>query len=143
MTKGERLLAEMRRERRRGDPRLTDADKAILRRITTGDLADEFADALSADLVAGELLGGPDDATGLRGRNRVVVVDECVAIRSPLSEVPAASIHSGRPVAHGWGASSGSMSPACPWPATIVGRCRCPHLQGPCRARRCRLNSLL
>jgi len=58
VTKGEQLLEEMRRERRAGDPRLTEDDKAILRRITTGDLADEFAEALAGDLAADDLLGG-------------------------------------------------------------------------------------
>jgi hypothetical protein len=58
MTKGEQLLEDMRRERRGGDPHLTEADKVILRRITTGDLADEFADALAEDLVEDEVLGG-------------------------------------------------------------------------------------
>jgi hypothetical protein len=41
-----------------GDPRLTEADRAILRRITTGDLADEFASALANDLASDPLLGG-------------------------------------------------------------------------------------
>lgn len=63
MTKGEQLLADMRRARRSGDPRLDDADRAILRRLTSGDLADEFAEALAQDLVDDDLLGGtsPDD----------------------------------------------------------------------------------
>lgn len=64
MTRGEQLLEEFRRQRCAGDPRLTDADKEILRRITTGDLADEFADSLAA-LSDGDPLGGgpvdPDD----------------------------------------------------------------------------------
>jgi len=34
-----------------GDPQLDEADHAILRRITTGDLADEFDDALARDLI--------------------------------------------------------------------------------------------
>lgn len=49
---------ERRRRRRAGDPRLTDADREILDRITTGDLADEFQAALDAQLVADPLLGG-------------------------------------------------------------------------------------
>lgn len=63
MTKGEELLAEFRRQRRAGDPRLTEEDKAILIRITMGDLADEFADSLAAISAADPLLGGgPDDS---------------------------------------------------------------------------------
>lgn len=63
MTKGERLLEEFRRQRRSGDPRLTEEDKAILLRITTGDLAEEFADSLAAISDADPLLGGgPDDS---------------------------------------------------------------------------------
>jgi hypothetical protein len=62
MTEGERLLEEFRRQRRSGDPRLTEQDKAILLRITMGDLADEFADSLAAISDADPLLGGgPDD----------------------------------------------------------------------------------
>lgn len=63
-TIGEELLEERRRRRRAGDPRLSDEDRAILRRITRGDLADEFQAALDADLAADPLLGGhpdPDD----------------------------------------------------------------------------------
>ena len=63
MTKGEQLLADMRRARRNGDPRLDDADRAILRRLTYGDLADEFAKALAQDVADDDLLGGapPDN----------------------------------------------------------------------------------
>lgn len=62
MTKGQNLLDELRRQRRSGDPRLTDDDRAILRRITTGDLADEFADSLREISDADPLLSGaPDD----------------------------------------------------------------------------------
>jgi hypothetical protein len=62
MTEGERLLEEFRRQRRGGDPRLTEEDKAILLRITMGDLAEEFADSLAAISDADPLLGGgPDD----------------------------------------------------------------------------------
>jgi hypothetical protein len=64
VTKGEQLLEEFRRQRRAGDPRLTDSDKEILRRITTGDLADEFAASLGAISDADTVLGGgtdPDD----------------------------------------------------------------------------------
>lgn len=54
---------ERRRRRRAGDPRLTPADREILIRIATGDLADEFQAALDADLVADPLLGGHDTGT--------------------------------------------------------------------------------
>lgn len=61
MTKGEQLLEEFRQARRAGDPRLTDSDKAILRRITMGDLADEFADSLAAISDADPMLSGRPD----------------------------------------------------------------------------------
>ena len=60
VTIGEELLEERRRRRRAGDPRITDADREILRRVTRGDLAEEFQAALDADLAADPLLGGPD-----------------------------------------------------------------------------------
>lgn len=65
-TIGEDLLEERRRRRRDGDPRLTDEDKQVLRRVTRGDLAEEFQAALDADLEADPLLGGqpgPADAS--------------------------------------------------------------------------------
>jgi hypothetical protein len=49
---------ERRRRRRAGDPRLSDAGKEVLARITTGDLADEFQAALDADSEADPILGG-------------------------------------------------------------------------------------
>lgn len=55
---GEELPEERRRRRRAGDPRLTDSDREIFRRITTGDLADEFQAALDADVADDPLLGG-------------------------------------------------------------------------------------
>jgi len=55
---GQELLEERRRQRRAGDPRLSEEDKAILRRVTGGDLADEFQAALDADLAEDPLLGG-------------------------------------------------------------------------------------
>jgi len=64
-TIGEELLEERRRRRSAGDPRFSDEDRAILRRVTRGDLAEEFQAALDADLAADPLLGGapePDDA---------------------------------------------------------------------------------
>jgi hypothetical protein len=60
-TIGEALLEERRRRRRAGDPRLSDEDRAILRRVTRGDLAEEFQAALDADLAADPLLGGHPD----------------------------------------------------------------------------------
>jgi hypothetical protein len=62
---GEDLLEERRRRRRAGDPRLSDADREILRRVTRGDLQAEFQAALDADLAVDPLLGGgkhPDQA---------------------------------------------------------------------------------
>jgi hypothetical protein len=61
MSIGEELLAERRRRRRAGDPRLTPEDREILRRVTRGDLQDEFQAALDADLAADPLLCGHDD----------------------------------------------------------------------------------
>lgn len=57
-TAGQDLLEEFRRQRRSGDPRLTDADKEILRRVVMGDLADEFADSLAEISASDPLLGG-------------------------------------------------------------------------------------
>ncbi len=39
------------------DPRLNDDDRAILRRLTSGDLVDEFADALANDAADDDLPG--------------------------------------------------------------------------------------
>lgn len=62
MSIGEELLEERRRRRRAGDPRLSDADRAFLARLTDGDLADEFQRQLDAISAADPLLGGgPDD----------------------------------------------------------------------------------
>jgi hypothetical protein len=65
VTTGQELLEEFRRQRRAGDPRLTESDKEILRRVTTGDLAHELADSLTAISAADPVLGGghaPNDA---------------------------------------------------------------------------------
>jgi hypothetical protein len=52
-------LPEQRRRRRRaGDSRLTLEDRAILRRLVKGDLAEEFQVALDRDLAVDPLLGG-------------------------------------------------------------------------------------
>ena len=48
MSIGDELLEDRRRRRRAGDPRLTEADRQILRRLTDGDLVDEFQAALEA-----------------------------------------------------------------------------------------------
>ena len=64
VTIGEDLLEERRRRRRAGDPRLSAEGRELFRRMTTGDLVDEFQAALDADLVNDPLLGGdsPDIA---------------------------------------------------------------------------------
>ena len=46
--------------RRAGDPQVTEAGRAILRRITTGELADEFQAVLDDHLVNDPILGGHD-----------------------------------------------------------------------------------
>ena len=43
-----------------GGPRLSDADREILRRITSGDLAPAFQAALDADVIGDPVLGGYD-----------------------------------------------------------------------------------
>jgi hypothetical protein len=58
VTIGQELLEEFRRQRRAGDPRLTEGDREILRRVTSGDLADEFADSLTAITDTDAVLGG-------------------------------------------------------------------------------------
>jgi hypothetical protein len=55
------VAEERRRRRRAGDPRLSEAGKEILARMTTGDLADEFQAALDADVEADPILGGHHD----------------------------------------------------------------------------------
>jgi hypothetical protein len=64
MTIGDELLEERRRRRRAGDPRLSEADREVLQRLTTGDLIDEFQAGLDAISAADPLLGGfdPSDA---------------------------------------------------------------------------------
>jgi len=63
MSTREDLLEQRRRRRRAGDPRLSEADREILRRITAGDLAEEFQNALDADVTEDPLLGGDDADT--------------------------------------------------------------------------------
>lgn len=48
MSIGEELLEERRRRRRAGDSRFTEADGEYARRLTTGDLVDEFQAVLDA-----------------------------------------------------------------------------------------------
>jgi len=62
MSIGEELLEERRRRRRAGDPRLSAEGKELFRRMTTGDLVDEFQAGLDADAIADPLLGGDGDA---------------------------------------------------------------------------------
>jgi hypothetical protein len=52
---------ERRKKRWAGDPRISEESRAILARITDGDLADEFQAAMDAHLVVDPLLGGHDD----------------------------------------------------------------------------------
>jgi hypothetical protein len=64
MSVDEELIEERRRRRHAGDPRLTDADRELLRRLTTGDLVDEFRAALDAVSAADPLLGGGPEGDG-------------------------------------------------------------------------------
>jgi hypothetical protein len=61
MSIADQQLEERRRRRRAGDPRLSAEGRDILRRLTTGDLADEFGRALDADAASDPLLAGDDD----------------------------------------------------------------------------------
>ena len=61
VSSGEDLLDERRRRRCAGDPRLSAEGRELFRRMTTGDLVDEFQDALDADVAADPLLGGHGD----------------------------------------------------------------------------------
>jgi hypothetical protein len=63
MSGGEELLDERRRRRRAGDPRLSAQRRDLFRRMTTGDLVDEFQAALAVELETDTLLDGvdPDD----------------------------------------------------------------------------------
>lgn len=57
---GEELLEERRRRRRAGDPRLSAEGRELFRRMTTGDLVDEFQADLDAIAAADPLLGPGD-----------------------------------------------------------------------------------
>lgn len=48
--------------RRAGDPRLSPTDRAILLRMTTGDLVDEFQSSLDETAAADPALGGARQA---------------------------------------------------------------------------------
>lgn len=61
MSVGEELLEERRRRRRAGDPRLSDADREFLGRLTDGDLVEDFQAALDAVSAADPLIGGSED----------------------------------------------------------------------------------
>ena len=65
MSIGEELLAERRRRRRAGDPRLSPKDRELLGRLVC-DLAGEFQAALDAVSAADPLLGG-DNTSGAVG----------------------------------------------------------------------------
>ncbi len=57
----DQLFEERRLRRRAGDPRLSEEGRAALRRITTGDLADEFGESLEEISDADPLLAGTDE----------------------------------------------------------------------------------
>jgi len=61
MTLADELLEERRRRRRAGDPRLSEKGRAILARLDSGDLMDEFQAALDAVSEADPLLRDPPD----------------------------------------------------------------------------------
>jgi hypothetical protein len=60
MSTGEELIEERRRRRRAGDPRLSQEGRELFRRMTTGDLVDEFQAALDTTSAADPLIGGGD-----------------------------------------------------------------------------------
>ena len=57
----EELDEERRRRRQAGDPRITPEGREILRRLTDGDLKDEFQAALDAVSHSDPLLSGAPD----------------------------------------------------------------------------------
>lgn len=64
MSVGDEELEERRRRRRGGDPRLDAEARELFRRMTTGDLVEEFQAALDAVCEADPLLGAapePDE----------------------------------------------------------------------------------
>jgi hypothetical protein len=58
MSTGEELIEE--RRRRAGDPRLSQEGRELFRRMTTGDLVDQFQAALDTTSATDPLLGGGD-----------------------------------------------------------------------------------
>ncbi|MGK2957596.1 MAG: hypothetical protein ACSLFB_04175 [Acidimicrobiales bacterium] len=60
MSIADQLLEERRARRRAGDPRFTDEGRAIVRRLTTGDLAEEFGRSLDEISDADPSLSGHD-----------------------------------------------------------------------------------
>jgi hypothetical protein len=60
---GEELLAERRSRQAAGDPRISEADRALLLQMVEGDLMDEFQAALDAVSDSDPLLGGRPAAT--------------------------------------------------------------------------------
>jgi hypothetical protein len=64
---GEELLEERRRRRRAGDPRLSDGDRELLRRLVDGDLKDEFQAALDAVSATEALHWAAEGQTTLSG----------------------------------------------------------------------------
>jgi hypothetical protein len=57
----DQLLEERRARRRAGDPRFTEQGRAIVRRLTTGDLADAFGRSLDEVSEADPLLSADDN----------------------------------------------------------------------------------
>jgi hypothetical protein len=57
----DQLLEDRRARRRAGDPRFTDEGRAIVRRLTTGDLAEAFGRSLEDISDADPLLAERDD----------------------------------------------------------------------------------
>jgi hypothetical protein len=55
---GEELLEQRRRRRRAGDPRLSEEGRALFRRMTTGDLVEEFQAGLDSAVADDPLLSG-------------------------------------------------------------------------------------
>jgi hypothetical protein len=58
MSVGEELFEERRQARRAGDPRLSAQGRELFRRMTTGDLVEEFQADLDAIAAADPMLSG-------------------------------------------------------------------------------------
>jgi hypothetical protein len=66
VNRGEDLIEELRQGRQAGDPRITSEGRVILRRLTTGDLADTFSVAMAESsnldpMVAGTAIDEPHE----------------------------------------------------------------------------------